>query len=224
MNEDGRFVTTLQPVATPVPLTLAGLLIASVVLSGAELGFVPSAERSTVGWVLLAVPGPLQLLAAFFGFVTRSAAAATGSGVLAAAWVAIALDRIHTPTGGAEPSAAVAMMAFASAAALLVPALAETRLGALLPAGVLALAAARFVATGVAGMTGSVAWTHTSGILGLVVAAAALYGALALELESATQSALLPTFRRGAARRFSHAPLDAQVDRLEREPGVRKIL
>ncbi len=222
---DDRSHVSLQPIGTPVPLTFAGLLIASFVMSGSELGWISSSEHATVGWVLLAVPGPLQLLAAWWGFVTRSAAASTGSGVLAAAWLAFALDRIHTAPGPPGPSGAVALMAIAAAAALLVPMLAELRVGGLLPAGVLGLAALRFCFTGVAGLTDSTAWTHVSGWAGLVVAAAALYGALALELEGTTQQAVLPTFRRGAARlSIQSDDFERQVTRLPREPGVRRTL
>lgn len=221
---EDRYVATLRPVATPVPLTFAGLLIASVVMSGAELRWVPNSEHATVGWVLIAVPGPLQLLAAWWGFVTRSAAAATGSGVLAAAWLAIAFDRIHTAAGPPGPSNALGMMALAAGAALLVPSLAELREGALLPAAVLALAAIRFLCTGVSGLTHAAAWVDASGWLGLVVGAAAFYGALALELEGTRQEPLVPTFRRGRARRALNGELAAQVADVRREPGVRRTL
>lgn len=152
-HDEARVVLT--PIATPLPLTFVGLMVASLILSDLELGWVPSSETQTAGWVLLGVPLPLQLVAAVFGFHGRSATAATGSSTLAAA--------------------------------------------------VLVVAPIRFAVTAVTGLTQSSGLRHATGILGLVVAAAALYAALALELED-------------------NARLDVQVEQLENEAGVRENL
>lgn len=224
MTTDERVRIELRPIATPLPLTFSGLLIASIVISGYELGWVPSAQQHTTGWVLLAVPLPLQLLAATWGFVARSAAAATGSAVLAAAWIAFALDLITARPGPPGPSNALAMLFLGAAGSLVVPILAELRVGTLLPGAVLATTAARFVLTGVSGLTHRVGWVHASGYAGLVVVAAAFYGALALELESTTQTALVPTFRVGRARSAVSGSLEQQLSGLENEAGVRSVV
>ena len=56
----------------------------------------------------------------------------------------------------------------------------------------------------------------------LALAALAMYGGAALGLEDAHQR-VLPLFRRGAAAE-SFEGLDAQLDRLEAEAGVRRQL
>jgi succinate-acetate transporter protein len=221
---DERARVTLQPIATPLPLTFVGLLLASTILSGLELGWIPKSEIHSTGWVLLAVPIPLQLIAAVFGFYGRSATAASGSSTLAAAWLGIALALINSPPGQPVPSKAVGMLAFGVAAALLIPAAADLRGGSLLPAATLGAAAARFVLTGVGGMTHSTDLRHATGIFGCAVAATALYAALSLELEGATKTPVLPTFRLERSAVALAAPFDAQVEELEHEAGVRKNL
>lgn len=224
MHGNERAQVVLSPIATPLPLTFVGLLIASTVLSGLELGWIPAAQSQQAGWVLVAVPIPLQLLAAWYGFQGRSASAATGSSVLAAAWLGAALDLITAPKGAPTPSEATAMLAFAVAAGLLVPAVSDANSGSLLPAGVLAFASCRFVVTGITGLTHSGGLKQATGIVGCVVAAAALYAALALETEGSRSGPLLPTLRRAQSRRALTAPLDEQVLALENEAGVRKNL
>jgi succinate-acetate transporter protein len=221
MRNDGNVTVTLRPVASPVPLAFLGLLIASVVISGYELGWIPTAQQQTAGWILLAVPIPLQLLAACWGFAARSPGATAGSAVLAASWIAFGLDLVTTQAGPPGPSNAAAFLMFASAAALLVPVAAELALGSLLSAAVLATTIVRFALTGVSGVTHRTAWVHASGWTGIVVAAAALYAALALELEASAQRAVL---RRARARTAIGASLDAQIAELEHEPGVRSVV
>lgn len=221
MQRDEHVVVSLRPIATPLPLTFSGLLIASVVISAYELGWIPSSEHHTTGWVLLAVPIPLQLLAACWGFVARSACAATGSAVLTAVWLAFALDLITTAPGPPGPSNAIAMLMFGSAAALAVTVLAEVATGSLLPAVVLSATVLRFALTGVSGITHRTAWSHASGWVGIAVAALALYASFALELEGTKREPVLPTLRRGRARSAVDDGFAAQVADLEHEVGVR---
>src|SRR3954453_23963229 len=121
MRGDDRAHVVLSPIATPLPLTFLGLMLASLILTGLELGWIPETETHAAGWALLASPIPLQLTASVFGFKGRSATAATGSSVLAAAWLGIALNLIASPPGSFTPSHAIGMLAFPVAAALLVP-------------------------------------------------------------------------------------------------------
>src|SRR3954447_14758825 len=145
----------LTPIATPLPLTFLGLTIATLLLTGLELGWIPKNELHLAGWALLGVPFPLQLIAAVFGFHGRSATAATGSSVLAAAWIGISLDLIHAPLGSFAPSHAVGMLTLGVALSLLVPAAAALRAASPPPAVTLAAASARFLLTAIAGLSGS---------------------------------------------------------------------
>ena len=224
MRDDERVRVVLSPIATPLPLTFVGLLLATTILSGLELGWIPRSALHDTGWVLLAVPVPLQLIAAVFGFHGRSATAATGSSTLAAAWLAIALALINAPAGAFAPSHAVGMLSFAVGAALLIPAAGDAIGGSLLPAATLVAAAVRFVLTGITALTESTGLREATGVVGCVVAAVALYTALALELEGAAQRAVLPTLRRTRSAMALIAPLEQQVEELEHEAGVRKNL
>jgi succinate-acetate transporter protein len=224
VHADERARVVLTPIATPLPLTFVGLLLATTVLSGREVGIVTSADTKLTGWVLLAVPLPLQLIAAAFGFRGRSASAATGSSTLAAAWLGIALALINAPPDSFVPSRPVGLLAFAVAAALLIPASTDAYGGSLLAAGTLGFASARFTLTGIVALTASHGLRTASGVFGFLVAGVALYAALALELEGSTQRAVLPTFRRTQSAMALVAALDEQVARLEHEAGVRKNL
>jgi succinate-acetate transporter protein len=224
VRADDRATVVVSPIATPLPLTFVGLLLATTILSGLELHWVPQRDLHLTGWVLLAVPMPLQVIAAVFGFHGRSASAATGSSTLAAAWIGIALALINAPPGSPSPSRPVGMLAFAVAAALVVPAASDAFGGSLLPAATLGLAGVRFALTGIVAMTQSEAVREGTGVVGILVAAAALYSALALELEGSTQRTVLPTFRRVQSAMALNAPLEEQVARLEHEAGVRKNL
>jgi hypothetical protein len=138
-------VVVLRPIASPLPLTFTGLLIASLVYTGYELGWIPHGQHVAAGLMLLAVPLPMQLLAAYEGFAARSATAATGGGILAVVWIAIGLDLVHNTSSAPGPSDAVGMLALGAAAALLAPALAELQMGALLAHAVVSAAALRLV-------------------------------------------------------------------------------
>jgi succinate-acetate transporter protein len=225
MKGDERARVVVTPIATPLPLTCLGLVGATTILSGLELHWISPGDARLTGWTLLAVPLPLQLTASIFGFHGRSATAATGSSVLAAAWLGIALALINGHAGAFTPSRPVGMLAFAVGAALLVPAAADARSGSPLPTATLGLASVRFVLTGITALTESSGLKTATGIVGLAVAAVALYAALALELEdNSIEDTLLPTFKWGQSAKALLAPLDAQVDRLEHEAGVRKNL
>jgi hypothetical protein len=117
MRGEERAHVNLSPIATPLPLTFLGLLLATTILAGLELGWISGSDTPLAGWVLLGVPMPLQVIAAIFGFHGRSATAATGSSVLAAAWLGISLALINAKDGAFAPSHPVGMLAFAVAAA-----------------------------------------------------------------------------------------------------------
>lgn len=211
---------TMRPIATPVPLTFLGLLVATTVVSGTELGWVPASEGTLAGWALLGLPAPLQLLAAAWAFPARSAGAATGSALLAGVWFGYGLVFVN---GGSGNHPALGMMLAAASAALLVPVAAELT-SAVVPALVLFATATRFGIAAVWNLSGSTEWKHAAGYAGLVVGALALYGALALELESALGRDLLPVLPLGGGRVARHGPLEEQVRGIATSPGIRRKL
>lgn len=173
------------PGRTPLPITFLGLTIATTVYAGFETQVLPKADFHTVGWLVLAVPVPMQLLAAVWGLVRGELAAATSSSVLAATWLALALATITGTAGAPGPTKAESLMLFAAAAALLVSVATELVDGRLVPATVLLVTACRFVLTGISGLTHAQDWATAAGIAGFVLAGVALAGAFAVELRSA---------------------------------------
>jgi uncharacterized protein len=173
------------PGATPLPITFLGLAIATTVYAGLETRILPTADFHTIGWLVVAVPVPMQLLAATWGLVRGELAAATGSSVLAATWLALALATINGTPGAPGPSKAESFMLFASAAALLVPVATESVDGELVPALVLLVTAGRFSLTGISGLTHAQGWATAAGVDGFVLAGVAFAGALFVELRSA---------------------------------------
>jgi len=202
---------TLRPIATPLPLGFLGLVAATAVVSGLELGWIPARERPEAALVLVAFAAPLQGLATVFGFLDRDPAAGTGMGALAAGWLVIGL-LMRAPGGTVD-----GYLAVVAGLVLAVPAIASLS-GKPLAAAVIGGAGARHVLSGIAELAHSTAWRHTAGVAGLAIGALALYAALAFELEAASGRPVLPTLRRDAG---SRAPDGRE---LEREPGVRSEL
>lgn len=87
----------------------------------------------------------------------------------------------------------------------------------------LTAAAARMVLSGYYEVGGAHEWLEISGGFAIALAALAMYGGTALGLEDARQRPVLPLFRRGAAD-TAFRGFEAQLDRLEAEPGVRQQL
>jgi succinate-acetate transporter protein len=90
-------------------------------------------------------------------------------------------------------------------------------------AAVLATTAVRLSLTGIFELSSGAGWEVAAGIAGLLLCAAALYAALAFELEAVRQHEVLPTMRPSAA----DAPEDELSRHLRwvvREAGVRDQL
>ncbi|MBA3422349.1 MAG: hypothetical protein H0U12_10770 [Thermoleophilaceae bacterium] len=128
---------------------------------------------------------------------------------------------IISPPG--STSGALGLLLLVSAVALMLSGVAGT-LNKLVPAAVLIVSGARFAATGIYELSALEPWQDAAGAIGLGLTALALYTAFALELEDAKGSTVLPLLRRGAGRRALDGSLDAQLEDVESEAGVRKIL
>jgi len=173
------------PGATPIPITFLGLTIATTIYAGFETKVLPAADFHTIGWLVIAVPVPMQVLAAVWGLIRGELAAATGSAVLAATWLALALATITGTVGAPGPSKAESLLLFASAAALVVSMTTEIVEGKLVTAAVFAVAACRFVLTGVSGLTHAQGWATAAGVAGFALAGVAFAGAFFVELRGA---------------------------------------
>lgn len=211
----------LRPIASPAALGFAGLAGATLVLSGIDLGWFGTQERTQAAIIILAFAPPLQLLASVMAFLGRDPLMATGMGILAATWMAIGLVLATTPPG--STSDALGALLLVSAVALLFPASgAASKKG--VPALVIGAAALRYALNGVFQTSGVTFWQDASGVFGIVLTALALYGALSLGLEDSQKRTVLPTLRRGKGRLVLERDPGEQAGRVGIEPGVREEL
>jgi uncharacterized protein len=202
-----RTAIVLRPLANPLPLGFLGLAAATLLVSALQLGWLdPELDGQAVALILIAFVFPLQLLTSIFGYLTRDVVAGTGMGILAGTWLSIALVTLTSPAGSTSDGlgaflliAAVAMWVPASTAAA----------SKVVPALVLATAGLRFAVTGAYQLSAAGSWQHIAGWVGLVLCALGVYAALAMELEDARGSEVLPLGRRSA---------------IEGEAGVRRQL
>lgn len=211
----------LRPIATPFPLGFSALATASLLVAGLELGWFPASDRTIVAVVLVAFAFPLQLVASIFGFLGRDTAAATGFGVQGGTWLVVGIDLLLNRSGTTSPALGVLLLA---ASAWITVSAAGAMLGKLVPAGVLALTALRFLITGIYELTGTASAEHTAAVVGLLLVVAAAYGALALEVENLERRTVLPVLRRGHGREAMAGDLPTQSRAVEHEAGAREQL
>lgn len=214
-------VVHLRPLATPLPIGFLALAAGTFVVAGLQLGWAPQAQGNAVALVLVAFVFPLQAAAALLGFLCRDAAAATGMAVLAGTWLSLGLITLTSPPG--TTSEAAGLLLVLSALALWVPVAAAGR-GKLVVSVVIALSSLRFAVTGIHELSGSPAWKHTAGVVGLVLAAAAVYAAFALALEDQRRHPPLPTWRHGPGAASMDGDWSDQTEEVVHEAGVRRQL
>src|SRR3954453_3642375 len=146
-SRDGIPATVfLRPIGSPVALGVSGLVAASLVLSGLELGWIASNQAGGAGLLLLAFPFPLQFAASLLAFIARDAAVGTALGILAGTWMATGLTYLSSAPG--SRSGALGLLLLASCT-VLASAAAAAATGKVAPALVFALSALRFGLSGV---------------------------------------------------------------------------
>lgn len=94
----------------------------------------------------------------------------------------------------------------------------------LVPGVVVFVAGARFALTGIHQLSDIEGWQDAAGVVGIALAALAVYAATALALEDAQGRTVLPLGRRRTGRRSVEDPMSSQLDGVENEAGVRKLL
>jgi uncharacterized protein len=212
---------TLRPIAGPLALGFFGLAAATFVMSSLQLGWVEPTEGKQVALCMLAFTVPLQFTASLFGFFARDGVAATGMGLLSGIWAVIGLI---TFTGGpGSTSDALGLFLLVAGVAMWAPASAAFA-SKLVPALVLSIAGLRFLVTGLYQLTSSKAWEDTAGVIGLLLAAFAIYAAYATELEDVLKMSVLPLGRRGKGESAVRGIYAEQIANVAHEPGVRQQL
>jgi uncharacterized protein len=195
MNATTRVM--LRPIGNPLPLGFLALSGGTLLVSGLQLGWLSDSDGMDVALILIAFVFPLQLVTSVFGYLGRDVVAGTGMGILSGTWLSIGLVTLTSPAG--STSDALGLFLLLAAVAMLVPALAALS-GKLVAVAVLGTTAVRFACTGMYQLTVSETWKDIAGVVGLVLCAVAVYAALAIAIEDARRTTVLPTGRRGAGR------------------------
>lgn len=211
----------LRPLGNPLPLGFVALAGGTLVVAGLQLEWVNATEGANVALVLIAFVTPLQLLASVLSYLARDVVAGTGMGILAGTWLSVGLVLFRSPPGAT--SDALGLLLLVAGTAICIPATGAIT-GKRVPAAVLFTTAIRFTVTGVFELTGDSAWKATAGVVGVVLAALALYAATAMLLEDVRRATVLPVLRRGEGRTSITGNLTDQLAKLEREAGVREQL
>ena len=226
MSSDGRpphqdqVRIFLRPIGSGLPLGFYAFGIGMLLLGTQALGWIPVDEQRNVGMMLMAFVFPLQLLATVTAFLARDTLGATTIGLFTTSWLAIGWADLASPPGSVSVTLGIYLFGFATVALLL--ALMST-LGKPFFTALLLLAVTRMVLAGYYEIGGAQSWDRVAGGFGVALAALAMYGGTALGLEDANRRELLPLFRRGGAQEAFQG-YDAQLERLESEPGVRQQL
>jgi uncharacterized protein len=210
----------LRPIGSALPLGFFSFGIGMLLLGCLAIGWIPVAEQRDVGMLLITFVFPLELVATTFSFLARDTLGATTLGLFTTSWLALGLADVAAEPGAKSTALGIYLFGFATAVLLLST---LSTLGKPFFSVLLLCAAMRMILSGIYEVGGGKGLYHASGGFALALAALAMYGGAALGLEDAHQREVLPLFRRGAAAE-SFEGLDAQLDRLEAEAGVRQQL
>jgi uncharacterized protein len=211
----------LRPIGSPLPLGILALVPAGILMGVLQLGGMPVTQTKTVALLMLGFVVPLQLIAAIFCFLARDTVAGTGLALFGGTWLATALALMSGQPGVRSQALGVFLLCVGGTMAVLVSGAAFGKVG---PALVLVVGATRFIRTGLYELIGGSGLEHAAAIVGLALAAVALYSAVATEIEDVRGEAKLPIGRRHMAREALEAPFHRQLEGIEQEAGVRQQL
>ena len=103
---EGMTRIVLRPLASPLPLAFFAFGAGSLMLSGLQLGLVPTSETRSVAIVQAAFVFPPMALASVLAFLSRETLGATIMALISASWLANGLIDLSTPpTSPAPPRA-----------------------------------------------------------------------------------------------------------------------
>jgi succinate-acetate transporter protein len=216
-----RVTISLRPLGASTALGFLGLAAATWVLASLQLGWVGAADGRRIAFVLLGFAFVAQLTASIFGFLSRDGGVGTAMGQLALIWLVVATSMLSLPAGATSDGLGMFLL-FAGVSLLLTSAV--TSLSKLVPAAIFAFAGIRFLTTAIYELGAGKGWEDVSAVIGLALAALAIYAALASQLEDATGRSVLPLGRRGRAKVALEGSLLEQVSHTPNEPGVRTML
>lgn len=210
----------LRPIGSGLPLGVFSFGIGMLLLGTQALGWNPVSEQKDVGMILMAYVFPLELVATLLAFLARDTLGGTTLGLFTTSWLTLGWVYLAGPAGATSVAVAIYLFGFATVVLLL--ALMST-LGKPFFSVVLLMSCTRMVLSGVYEIGAARTWDRISGGVGIALCVTALYGGAALALEDVRHRELLPLFRRGGADEAFQG-YEAQLERLEHEPGVRQQL
>ncbi|HKT44981.1 MAG TPA: GPR1/FUN34/YaaH family transporter [Gaiellaceae bacterium] len=210
----------LRPIGSALPLGFFSFGIGMLLLGTQALGWIPVVEQKNVGMFLVAFVFPLELVATLVAFLARDTLGATTLGLFTTSWLSLGWTEISSPPGTKSVASGIYLFGFATVALLLAV---MSTLGKPFFSALLTVATVRMVLSGYYQVGGAHEWNRVAGGFGLGLAVLALYGGTALALEDARHMEVLPLFRRGAAD-AAFQGYEAQLGRIEAEPGVRQQL
>ncbi|HZP72866.1 MAG TPA: GPR1/FUN34/YaaH family transporter [Gaiellaceae bacterium] len=210
----------LRPIGSGLPLGFFSFGIGMLLLACQADAVIPVAEQKSVGMTLIAFVAPLELLATIFAFLARDTLGATTLGLFAASWLTFGWSELASPPGSTSVTLGIYMFGFSAAIVLLAG---LSALGKPFFTVLLLFSVVRQLLSGIYEAGGSHRLYTVSGWIAFALSAVAMYGGLALGLEDARQKEVLPLFRRGGADEAFQG-YEAQLARLEAEPGVRQQL
>lgn len=212
----------LRPIGSSLPLGTFALVPSGLLLAGTQLGWFSIADQKMIPFLLLGFAVPLMAIASVFAFLGRDALVGTGFGIFSGTWLAYSLASLSGPPGQVSHALGVFFLAVG---AIFVMLTGGGLAGGKAAAGVIILvASARFLLSGLYELTNSAGVEHVAGIVGLVFVGVAAYVGFAALVEDSARRSVLPIGRRGSARAAFASGVDAQLDQLEHEAGVRQQL
>jgi succinate-acetate transporter protein len=212
----------VRPIGSPVALGFFGLAAASFVLGGLQVGWVSPSEGKKVALALILFAFPAQFLAGVLAFLARDGIVGSAMTELGLIWLVVGMT-LHTSVPGSTSGALGLFLIFAAVSMLATAAVSTT--ARFVAAAIFATAALRFLLVAVYELSGNKGWEDAAGIVGIGLAALAVYAAFGSELEDALRRTVLPLGRRGEAKKAVSADtLAEQVQQAHTEPGVRPKL
>jgi succinate-acetate transporter protein len=197
----------VRPIGSPVALGFSGLAAASFVLGALAL-------------ILFAFPA--QFVAGVLAFLARDGIVGSAMTELGLIWLVVGMT-LRTSVPGATSGALGLFLIFAAVSILATAVVSTT--ARLVAAAIFATAALRFLLVAVYELSGNKGWEDAAGVIGIGLAALAVYAAFGSELEDTLRRSVLPLGRRGEAKKAVSADtLAEQVQQVQTEPGVRPKL
>ena len=212
----------LRPVGTPTAIGLGAIMIGTTMLSGLQLQWLSGRpEQQTVAIVGIAAAFPLELIAAIFALLARDALAGTGLAIFSTIWSVSGITLLTGPVGGTNDALGMFLILGAIALGLLLISAGRSRL---VFGVIIVIGSIRLLLTGLYEIEATTGLEHAAGIVGLVLAAACAYGIVALLQEDLPRRSFLPVGRSGRGASSIRGALGEQLDDLEHEAGVRRLL